>query len=239
MANEDMNNNGNGNGGNGQPPRGRKRSSAFWIFGFLVLAFGAGSGVYWEVSSRLVFIDKSAIQAPVISLSPTAAGQLQAVFVSAGDMVTANQPIVRVGDDVVEARTGGEVISVDRNIGESENPGQSVVATMIDPTQLRVVGHLDENKGLADIKIGDVAKFTVDAFGSKEYAGVVDEVGHSSQLSVTSNIFNQRPVNEFNIYVRFDPERYPELKNGMSARIWIFTKPPWLDGGRYGADQNK
>ena len=72
--------------------------------------------------------------------------------------------------------------------------------------------------------MGDVAKFTVDTFGSKEYVGVVDEVAQASQVSATSNIFNQRPVNEFNVYVRFDPAKYPELKNGMSARIWVYVE---------------
>ena len=95
---------------------------------------------------------------------------------------------------------------------------------MIDPTQLRVVGQIDEDKGLTDIKVGDVAKFTVDAFGSKEYDGVVDEIGQTSQTSVINNIFNQRPTNEFDIYVRFNPARYPELKSGMSARVWVYKK---------------
>ena len=141
-----------------------------------------------------------------------------------GDMVTANEPIARVGDEIIESQTSGEIVSVNQNIGEYENAmtGQSIVATMIDPTQLRVVGHLDENEGLADVKVGDVVRFTVDAFGSKEYNGVVDEVGQTSQISATSNIFNQRPVNEFNVYVRFDTTQYPELKDGMSARIWIY-----------------
>jgi multidrug resistance efflux pump len=95
---------------------------------------------------------------------------------------------------------------------------------MVDPTQLRVVGLLDEDKGLSDIKIGDIAKFTVDAFGSKEYYGVVDEISQVSDASVINNIFNQRPTNKFNIYVRFDPTKYPELKSGMSARIWVYVK---------------
>ncbi len=148
------------------------------------------------------------------------------MFVHVGDLVTANQPVARVGDGVVESQTGGEIVSVDQNIGEFENAmtGQAVVATMIDPTQLRVVGRLDEDKGLAEVKVGDVAKFTVDAFGSKEYYGVVDEIGQISQGYTTSNIFSQRPTDQFNVYVRFDPARYPELKDGMSARIWVYVK---------------
>ena len=208
-----------------QMPKKNGRSSAtFKILGAVIALAVIGGGIYWYVSSQSVYIDQSVIQAPVIDLSPTASGPLQAVFVNVGDLVTANQPVARVGDEVVESKTSGEIVSVDKNIGELENPGQSVVATMVDPTQLRVVGHLDENKGLDKVQVGDVAKFTVDTFASKTYYGVVDEVGQTSQVSVTSNIFNQRPVNEFNVYVRFDPAQYPELKDGMSARIWVYVK---------------
>lgn len=205
---------------------GSRRTMAYAIFAVVIVATAIGGGIYWYVSSKTVYIDQSVIQAPIINLSPANSGPLQAVFVNVGDMVTANQPIARVGDEIVEPKTSGEIVSVDQNIGEFENAltGKSVVATMVDPTQLRVVGHLDENKGLADVMVGDSAKFTVDTFGSKEYYGVVDEVGQTSQESATSNIFNQRPVNEFDVKVRFDPAKYPELKDGMSARIWVYVK---------------
>lgn len=206
----------------GQKPKSNRR--LFIVAALVCVAITLGA--YWYVSSKTVYIDLSVVQAPVISLSPTNSGPLQAVFVKVGDMVTANQPVARVGDEVVESQTGGEIVSVDQNIGEFENAmtGQAVVATMVDPTQLRVVGHLDEDKGLSSVNVGDVAKFTVDAFGSKEYDGVVDEVGQISQGYTTSNIFSQRPTDQFSIYVRFDPARYPELKDGMSARIWVYVK---------------
>jgi len=209
-----------------QTKNGNRRATAYTISAVLIAAAIIGGGMYWYVSSKTVYIDQSVIEAPVINLSPTTSGPLQAVFVNVGDTVTANQPIARVGDEIVEPKTSGEIVSVDQNIGEFENAltGKSVVATMVNPTQLRVVGHLDENKGLADIAVGDSAKFTVDTFGSKEYYGVVDEIGQTSQESATSNIFNQRPVNEFDIKVRFDPAKYPELKDGMSARIWVYVK---------------
>ncbi|HTY39544.1 MAG TPA: hypothetical protein VMC43_00400, partial [Candidatus Paceibacterota bacterium] len=177
-------------------------------------------------SSRMVYIDLSVVQAPVIRLSPTTSGPLRSVFVKVGDLVTANQPIARVGNEIVKSETNGEIVSIDQNIGEYESAltGQSVVATMIDPAQIRVVGHLDEDKGLANVAVGNIAKFTVDAFGSKEYYGVVDEVGRTSVSDTTSNIFSQRPTYQFNVYVRFDQTKYPELKDGMSARIWVYTK---------------
>lgn len=193
----------------------------------IVVIGGVGGGVFWYVSSKTIYIDDSIISAPLINLSPVNSGVLEAVFVNVGDTVTEDEPVARVGDEIVEAQTNGEIVSLDNNIGEFENAltGQDVIATMIDPTQLRVVGELDENKGLSDVAVGDPATFTVDAFGSKVYKGVVDEVSPTSvQSDVVFNISDQRPTNEFDIYVRFDPTQYPELKNGMSARIWVYKQ---------------
>jgi multidrug resistance efflux pump len=204
-----------------------RRAVMISVLGGLVVVGVIGGGAYWYVSGKTVYIDQSIVQAPTINLSPNNSGVLQAVFVKEGDMVTANEPIARVGDEILEAQTGGEITSVNQDIGQFENTltGQGTVATMIDPTQLRIVGHLDENKGLANIQIGDAATFTVDAFGGKEYQGVVDEVAPASeQGSLVFNISSQRPTNQFDVYVRFDPTKYPELKNGMSARVWVYTK---------------
>ena len=143
----------------------------------------------------------------------------------AGDSVTVDEPVAEVGNQIVKSQANGEVVSVDQNIGEFENAltGQDIVATMIDPTQLRVVGYLDENKGLSSVQVGDPATFTVDAFGSKQYQGIIDEVSPTSRATdVVFNISDQRPTNQFDVYVRFDPTKYPELKNGMSARIWVY-----------------
>jgi len=204
-----------------------RKKTTFGIVGALVVGGGIFGGAYFYVSGKTVYIDQSMVQAPLINLSPVTSGNLQAVFVKAGDMVAANTPVAQVGSAIVQTKTAGEIIFVDQNIGEYENAvtGQAKVATMIDPTQLRVVGSLDENKGLANIKIGDTATFTVDAFGGKQYQGVVDEIAPSSQQqSVVFNISDQRPTNQFEVYVRFDPAKAPELKNGMSARLWIYTK---------------
>ncbi len=200
-------------------------SKKFFILTAVVIIAIIG-GAYWYVFSKTVYIDLSVIKAPIISLSPATSGRLEAVFVKGGDKVAANQPIARVGGEIIVSKTSGRIISVNQNIGEFENAlsPQSVAATMIDPAQLRVVGSLDEDKGLSKIKIGDPVKFTVDTFGSKEYYGVVDEIGEASQASVASNIFSQRPTNQFKVYVRFNSEKYPELKDGMSARVWVFTK---------------
>jgi len=210
-----------------KPSSGGRGKLIIWVIVALIVIGGAGAGVYYYVSSKTVYIDLSQIQAPLINLSPTNSGVLQALYVNPGDTVTANEPVALVGNEVVESQTAGEIVTTDNNIGQFMNTltGQGTVATMIDPTQLRVVGNLDENKGLSNIQVGDSATFTVDAFGGQTFKGVVDEVAPSSEQSdVVFNISNERPTNQFAVYVRFDPTQYPQLKNGMSARIWVYTQ---------------
>lgn len=206
---------------------GGRKKLIIWIIVALVVIGGAGGGLYYYVNSKTVYIDLSQIQAPLINLSPTNSGVLQAMYVNPGDTVAANQPIALVGNQVVEAQTAGEIVTTDNNIGQYMNTvtGQGTVATMIDPTQLRVVGNLDENKGLNNVAVGDSATFTVDAFGGQTFKGVVDEVAPTSEQSdVVFNISDERPTNQFAVYVRFDPSQYPQLKNGMSAKIWVYTQ---------------
>jgi multidrug resistance efflux pump len=184
----------------------------------------AGGGLYYETSSTKVSIDNSTISAPVISLSPTVAGDLKAVYVNEGDEVPANTVVAQVGNELLKTQVAGLITQVNRQIGTSFNPGTAVV-TMVDPTQLRVVGQLDENKGLDRIQVGQPATFTVDAFGGKTYQGVVDEVSPSAEsTSVVFNISDQRATQIFDVKVRFDSTQYPELKNGMSAKITVVTK---------------
>jgi multidrug resistance efflux pump len=205
----------------------KRQKIIVWIGGSLIAAGMVGGSVYWYVTSKTVFIDQSVISAPIINLSPVNSGVLEEAYTKEGDRVVADQPVARVGNEIVKATRAGEIISVNNNIGAYLNvlTAGGTVASMIDPTQLRVVGGLDENKGLANVKVGDRATFTVDAFGSKTYQGVVDEVSPTSvQSDVVFNISDQRPTNEFNVKVRFDPTRYPELKNGMSARILVYKQ---------------
>jgi multidrug resistance efflux pump len=198
-----------------------------WVIVAFVVVGGVGAGLYYYVNSKTVYIDLSQITAPLINLSPVNSGVLEAVYVNVGDDVAINTPVARVGNEIVEAKVAGEIVSVDTNIGEYVNTmtGVGTVATMIDPTQLRVVGNLDENKGLANVQVGDPATFTVDAFGSQVFKGVVDEVSPTSEQSdVVFNISDQRPTNQFAVKVRFDPTQYPQLKNGMSAKIWVYKQ---------------
>ncbi len=200
-----------------------KKKRIVFIALVLLVIIGIVGGVFLKISSSRVYIDQSAITAPLINLLPENSGILEDVFVKEGDIVAANTSVARVGNEIIKTKTAGKIVSVDNNIGALISAASQPIIVMLDPSELRVVGHLDENKGLSDIKVGDFAVFTVDTFGSKEYQGIVDEISPTSRASdVVFSISDDRPTNKFDVKVRFDPEKYPELKNGMSARIWVY-----------------
>jgi multidrug resistance efflux pump len=189
----------------------------------LVLAASAVAGVvYWSITSARVYVENATISAPVVTLSTKAGGVLQQIFAKEGDMVQDNAPVARIGNELIKSQNAGTVLTINSDIGANFAPGQPV-ATMIDQNQLRVVGQVQEDKGLKDIAVGQKAIFTVDAFGSKEYTGIVDQINPSAnQGDIVFNISNARQENDFDIKVRFNIGQYPELKNGMSAKVWIY-----------------
>jgi multidrug resistance efflux pump len=198
--------------------------------GFLILAAvaivvaGAVGFSYWKAVKDQIYVEKGEISAPTIALSSATSGTLKDVFVKEGDVITADTVVARVGDEMVKSLTAGLVIKTENNIGENFLAGETVVA-IINPAELHVEGTVEEDKGLADIKVGQNAVFTVDAFGSKTYQGVVTEVSPSSKdKGLSFSISDKRAVNDFIIKVRFDQKAYPELKNGMSAKIWVYKK---------------
>lgn len=189
----------------------------------LILA-GAGGVAYFVNASNQINIDKSQISAAAIDLAPSAGGKLEAVYVNEGDLVAADAVVARVGNELIKAKMAGLIIIARQDIGKLVAPGEKIVA-MIDPADLRVVGQLEEDKGLRNVSVGERATFTVDAYGGKTYQGIVDEVSPTSRSGdVVFSISDKRQENEFDVKVRFDVSQYPELKNGMSAKLRIYRR---------------
>jgi len=192
--------------------------SALVVIGFLV------GLIYWQMASSRIVIDNSLISAPRIDLAATTSGPLEEVFVNEGDQVLANAVLAQVGDELIKAKTAGLIIDVKKDIGQLFNSGTPVVS-MIDPNELRVIGQIDEDKGLSDIAIGQSVVFTVDAFGNQKFTGVVDEITPTSDDSgVAFSISDKREIKKFDIKVRFNTLAHPEFKNGMSAKMIIYKK---------------
>jgi multidrug resistance efflux pump len=202
-----------------KPPN---KKMLFGILGFVLLAGLIGGMAYWFSIQKRIYIEKAEISAPSIDLSASASGLLEEVFVKTGDQVGADSVVARVGNELIKTRTSGMIVGAKNDIGKIFNRGEAVVS-MIDPDELRVVGHIEEDKGLKEIQVGQRAIFSVDAYSSKKYYGTVDEISEvSRQSGVVFNISDKREVKQFDVKVRFNINEYPELKNGMSAKIWIY-----------------
>ncbi len=196
---------------------------------FLMIAYGVlltiiaavSIVVYFKYSSQRIQIDKSAVSAPLIQLGAAVPGTLQEIFVHEGDTVPANAVVARVDNQTIKTKVAGLIVATQNDIGKRFNPGESIV-TMIEPDQLRVIGKIEEDKGLQDVRVGQAVTFTVDAFGAKTFSGTVDEISPTSNESgIVFNISDKREVKEFDVKVRFSTSDYPELKNGMSAKMTI------------------
>ncbi|MGB8644343.1 MAG: HlyD family efflux transporter periplasmic adaptor subunit [Anaerolineae bacterium] len=205
-------------------PLGRIVKSPLFI-GVLVLLVAAGGYFgfrYWQDQESRISIETSEISAPVISIGPDVPGVLKAVYVKEGDRVVVGQQLFNVGDRVVSARVPGIIVSVQNTPGQFAS-NQTPIVQMYDPASLRLVGHLQEDQGLGDVKIGQKVMFTLDAYDNREYEGTVDSIAKTAdQGSVVFSISDKRQEKLYDIKVTFDPNHYPEIVNGMSARMWIY-----------------
>ena len=171
-----------------------------------------------------VFIDNSLISAPVITIAPTTGGKIKEIDVTEGQYVKKGDVLAVVGNETIRSDTDGQVILSNNQVGSSVGPTTQLMQ-LIRPIDLRVAGTIDENKGLQSVHVGQAVSFTVDAFPGKRYWGYVDEISPSAKTSQLSfSISSERPTQQFVVYARFDTAKYPEIKNGMSAKLTVFTK---------------
>ncbi|MES2315057.1 MAG: efflux RND transporter periplasmic adaptor subunit [Patescibacteria group bacterium] len=204
----------------------KKLTSNIWVMAGLlavVIVGGTGGAAYLITSMGRVYTDKAIVSASITTISPSTAGVLQEIYVNAGDVVGADTVVARVGNELLKTTANSIITDVNTAIGTTIAPGTAVVK-VVDPNDLHVVAHIDENKGLSSIKIGDQAIFTLDAFGSRTFQGIVDEISSTArQEDVVFNISDKRQINQFDVKIRFDVTLYPQIKNGMSAKVWIYN----------------
>jgi multidrug resistance efflux pump len=192
------------------------------LIAIVMVTIIVGGFFYWQTRKGRVFVENALINATLITVTPSTSGRLIEVDVQEGKAVKKGDAIAVVGSETVRSTIDGLVVATNNQVGGSMTP-QSSVAQLIDPSQMRVVGTIDENKGLNKLRIGQVASFTVDAYPGKTFWGFVDEVSSTAkQTQLSFSISSERPTQQFQVYVRFPANKYPQLKNGMSSKLVIF-----------------
>lgn len=185
---------------------------------FIVIA---AAYLYIQDMQGKIYIEKAEISAPVISIGSPVTGRIEKIYVDEGDSVSQGQRLALVSGTTVYSETKGMVVWTKDNPGQITGPSDTIIK-MIEPEDFRVVGRVQEDKGLAEIRPGQRVVFTVDAFGSKQYEGYIDSVAMTARTSdIVFSISDKREAKEFEVKALFDTTAYPELKNGMSAKMWV------------------
>ena len=189
----------------------------------VIIAAAAFFGLrYWQDAQSKIYIDAAEISAPVIMVSPETPGILKELYVKEGDHVAVGQKLFNVGDHITSARAPGIITAVQNTPGQWAG-NQSAVVQMYDPGSLRVVGHIQEDQGLSEIKVGQQVMFMVDAFGSQQFAGTIESIGSmANQSSAVFSISDRRQEKQYDVKATFDVGASPQIVNGMSARMWIY-----------------
>ncbi|MCX6732513.1 MAG: efflux RND transporter periplasmic adaptor subunit [Candidatus Roizmanbacteria bacterium] len=194
------------------------------ISSVFILILLIGSYFYFQSVTGRLYIDKSVIQTPVITVSPSLAGKVQEISVKEGQTVSSGDTLAIVGSETLRAQTDGLIVSASDLTGSAVNQSTQLIQ-MIRPINLRVVGTIDENKGLNEIRVGQSVSFTVDALPGNTYWGYIDEISPSANVPVFSfSSSSERPTQQFTVYAKFNTSLYPAIKNGMSAKIVVYTK---------------
>ena len=195
------------------------------VLGILVVLVAGGLffGVRYAIETQTkISIETAEISAPLIGLGPETPGILKTVYVNEGDRVSVGQQLFNVGDRVTVARSAGIVTTIQNTPGQWAS-NASVIVQMYDPTTLRLVGHLQEDQGLSEVKVGQKVSFTLDAYGGQSYAGSVESIAKTAdQASIAFSISDKRVEKQYAVKAVFDVNAYPEIRNGMSARMTIF-----------------
>lgn len=193
------------------------------IVAVVLIGVIVGVFLFWQKKRDRVFIDNSQINAPLVTISSSGYGRLTELDAVEGKPVKKGDTIAIVGDETIRAITDGIIVMANNQVGGTVSP-QVVLTQLINPADLRVAGAIDENKGLNKLKVGQVASFTVDAFPGQTFWGYVDEISPTAkQTQLSFSISSERPTQQFQVFVRFNSSKYPQIKNGMSAKITVFT----------------
>ena len=199
----------------------KNKKMTIGIVVLLLVGSVLGGVVYYHETSRYVYTDKAELFAPIISLVAKQGGILKKVHVEEGQKVSAHETLARVGSDMITSEVSGVIVKAEKMYGKFMKSGD-VILTMMNPEEMVVKARVDEDKGISEIRVGQEVSFTVDAYGSKEFTGVVKAVVPSKRSGdIVFSISDKREVQQFEVMIAYNHAQYPDFQNGMSARVWI------------------
>jgi len=162
------------------------------------------------------------------SASQTAFETAQADVASAQANIRRNEGMLKQAKDMYEKTTiyspiDGTVSSRSNEVGERVAAtgayGAVEVMRVADLTNMEVRVNINEND-IVNVKVGDKAKVTIDAFQNRKFDAVVKEIGSAAKVTGQGT---QDEVTNFQVKIRILDKDVP-LRPGMSANADVETQ---------------
>jgi HlyD family secretion protein len=146
-------------------------------------------------------------------------GAMYEIQQAAGALRQINQALIKT---VIYAPSDGTISSLTSRVGErvvgtSQFAGTEVMR-IADLNNMEARVNVNEND-VVDVKVGDSAKITIDAYPDREIRGIVREI---ASTALTRNAGTQEEVTNFEVKISI-PDRSLRLRPGMSATADVET----------------
>lgn len=169
------------------------KSKAIWIaVTALVLIAGviAGISFAWRGTGYIV-TDNARVTTNLVSIVPPAPGRLYRADIEEGRRVARNEVIARV-ENVARLRSpiDGVIVSSNAVLNQIVSPHESV-AVIADTANLHIQANIRETD-VTRLQRGRAVEVAIDGFGSRQFRGIIDEIGHvtDAELAGTAMFFN-------------------------------------------------
>lgn len=136
---------------------------------------------------------------------------------------TLNQSRDQLSKTTILAPVDGTISSLSSEVGErvvgtGMNPGTEIMRVAnLDDMEVRV--NVNEND-VVNVKVGDKARITIDAYPGRRFAGTVKEIASAAK---TTGANTQEEVTNFQVKIRI-VDKDVRLRPGMSASVDIETR---------------
>jgi HlyD family secretion protein len=171
---------------------------------------------------------RNLISDAVFTADKTTLDSAQADLESAQANIRRSEGILKQSKDLLDKTTiyspiEGTVSSRSNEVGErvtaTGSYGAVEVMRVADLTNMEVRVNINEND-IVNVKVGDKAKVTIDAFQNRKFDAVVKEIGSAAKVTGQGT---QDEVTNFQVKIRILDKDVP-LRPGMSANADVETK---------------
>jgi len=176
-----------------ESPKKKKRGKVLTVLIItLILITGVliGGWFMWQNMGYLT-TDNARVTTTLVHISPSIPGVLERFTAYDGQIVTENEILGWVENDVaLRAPIDGIIVSTSGVVGQMVMPGESL-AVIADINNIHIEANIEETD-IMRVELGQPVIITIDGLGNREFNGFISEVGRitTSELMGQSLFFN-------------------------------------------------